>query len=108
MANLTRRAFLRSASATGALVPLLATPARPARAQAGRGKPFAGVTLNVFTFDHPYPRALKALLPQFTEATGIKAEMDTPSFMVYNQRADLELSTGSGAFDVMALTFIFS
>ena len=72
------------------------------------GKAFAGKTLNVFTFDHPYPRALKTLLPQFTEATGIKVEMDTPSFMIYNQRADLELSTGSGAFDVMALTFIFS
>jgi multiple sugar transport system substrate-binding protein len=71
-------------------------------------KPFAGKTLNVFMFDHPYPRALKQLLPQFTDRTGIKVEIDTPSFVVYNQRADLELSTGSGAFDVMTMTFIFS
>jgi multiple sugar transport system substrate-binding protein len=79
----------------------------PGRTRAAT-KPFAGKTLNVFMFDHPYPRALKQLLPQFTDLTGIKVEIDTPSFIVYNQRADLELSTGSGAFDVMTMTFIFS
>src|SRR6185295_3849229 len=99
----SRRSFLHSAAAASTLSLL------PAAAQAQpRGKAFAGKTLNVFMFDHPYPRALKTLLPQFTETTGIKVEMETPSFMIYNQRADLELSTGSGAFDVMALTFIFS
>jgi multiple sugar transport system substrate-binding protein len=107
MAYLTRRAWLRGAAAT-AILPAVVEPARVAHGQPARGKPFAGKTLNVFTFDHPYPRALKPMLPQFTESTGIRVEMDTPSFMVYNQRADLELSTGSGAFDVMALTFIFS
>ena len=103
MERQSRRSFLNSAAAATTLSLLPAV----ARAQP-RGKTFAGKTLNVFTFDHPYPRALKALLPQFTETTGIKVEMETPSFMIYNQRADLELSTGSGAFDVMALTFIFS
>lgn len=107
MKSVTRRSFLRGAAAAAAL-PLAATSARHAAAQPARAKPFAGKTLNVFMFDHPYPRALKELLPQFTELTGIKVEMETPSFMIYNQRADLELSTGSGAFDVMTLTFIFS
>jgi multiple sugar transport system substrate-binding protein len=107
MTYVTRRDLLRGALATAAL-PGVVKPARVAEAQPARGKPFAGKTLNVFTFDHPYPRALKTMLPQFTESTGIKVEMETPSFMIYNQRADLELSTGSGAFDVMALTFIFS
>jgi len=107
MIHVSRRTFLRGAVALST-VPGLVFTTRPGHAQSGGGKPFAGKTLNVFTFDHPYPRALKTLLPQFTEATGIKVEMDTPSFMIYNQRADLELSTGSGAFDVMALTFIFS
>ena len=102
MRRIARREFLSGAATTA----VLCTLAAPALAQP-RGK-FAGKTLNVFTFDHPYPRALKTLLPQFTESTGIKVEMDTPAFMVYNQRADLELSTGSGAYDVMALTFIFS
>jgi len=106
MPRLTRRTFLRGVAATAAL-PVASTLFAPARARAAT-KPFAGKTLNVFMFDHPYPRALKQLLPQFTERTGIQVEIDTPSFVVYNQRADLELSTGSGAFDVMTMTFIFS
>ena len=104
---MTRRSFVRGAAGVAAL-PLAARGGGRAVAQPARAKPLAGKTLNVFMFDHPYPRALKELLPQFTELTGIKVEMDTPGFLVYNQRADLELSTGSGAYDVMALTFIFS
>ncbi len=87
--------------------PVEAKPAAQ-QAPAAQAKPFAGRTLNVVMFDHTYPRALKDRLPQFTDLTGIKVEMDTPGFPVYNQRADLELSTGSGAFDVMTMTFIFS
>jgi hypothetical protein len=60
---------------------------------ARRNKPFAGKTLNAVMFDHPYPRALKQMLPQFTDLTGIKVELDTPRFIVHNQRPDLELST---------------
>src|SRR6266436_438360 len=104
---MTRRSFVRGAAGVAA-PPLAVRGIGRAAAQPSRAKPFAGKTLNVFMFDHPYPRALKELLPQFTELTGIKVEMDTPGFLVYNQRADLELSTGSGAYDVMALTFIFS
>ncbi len=107
MERVTRRSFLRGVVATASLS-VVATSAPPSTAQPARSRPFAGKTLNVFMFDHPYPRALKDLLPQFTALTGVKAEMETPSFMIYNQRADLELSTGSGAFDVMTLTFIFS
>lgn len=106
MPRLTRRTFLRGVAATAAL-PVASTLFMPSRTRAA-AKPFAGKTLNVFMFDHPYPRALKQVLPQFTDLTGIKVEIDTPSFIVYNQRADLELSTGSGAFDVMTMTFIFS
>src|SRR5262249_36999061 len=102
--NITRRAFVGGVAA----LPLVARGTRKVAAQPARSKPFAGKTLSVFMFDHPYPRALKELIPQFTELTGIKVEMDTPGFLVYNQRADLELSTGSGAYDVMVLSFIFS
>jgi len=103
----SRRSFVRGAAGLAAL-PLAARRIGGAAAQPARAKPFAGKALSVFMFDHPYPRALKELLPQFTELTGIKVDMDTPSFPVYNQRADLELSTGSGAYDVMTLTFIYS
>ena len=102
--GITRRAFVGGAAA----LPLVARGIERVAAQPMRSKPFAGKTLNVFMFDHPYPRALKELVPQFTELTGIKVEMDTPGFLVYNQRADLELSPGSGAYDVMVLSFIFS
>jgi len=105
--DMTRRSFVRGAAGVAAL-PLALYGGGRASAQPARAKPFAGKTLNVFMFDHPYPRALKELLPQFTELTGIKVEIDTPGFLVYNQRADLELSTASGAYDVLALTFIFS
>ncbi len=33
---------------------------------------------------------------------------DAPSFPVYNQRADLELSTKGSAYDVVNVTFIYS
>src|SRR5262245_57784521 len=102
--SITRRAFVGGA----AVLPLAARGIERVAAQPARSKPFAGKTLNVFMFDHPYPRALKELLPQFTELTGIKVEMDTPGFLVYNQRADLELSTGSVAYHVIALRLISS
>src|SRR5204863_3567276 len=62
MTHLSRRAFVRGAVALSS-VPGLVAKAHVVRAQSGRGKPFAGKTLNVFTFDHPYPRALKTLVP---------------------------------------------
>ena len=33
---------------------------------------------------------------------------ETPSFPIYNQRMDIELSTRSGAHDVINVTFIYS
>ena len=56
MSRLGRHTFLRGALATAA-VPGLARAAREGHAPAGRGKAFAGKTLNVFTFDHPSPRS---------------------------------------------------
>ena len=47
-------------------------------------------------------------MPEFTEKTGIKVNYDTPGFPVYNQRADLELSTKGSGFDVLNVTFIYT
>ncbi|MCA0342014.1 MAG: extracellular solute-binding protein [Proteobacteria bacterium] len=77
------------------------------RAQSGR-KPFDGVTLNVSCWNGPYPRFLAEYIPEFEAATGAKVNYDTPAFPVFNQRADLELSTGGSAFDVLNVTFIYS
>jgi multiple sugar transport system substrate-binding protein len=78
----------------------------PAYAQGAR--PFQGVTLNISCWSAPYARFIADYLPEFTERTGIRVNYDTPGFPIYNQRADLELSTRGSAFDVLNVTFIFT
>jgi multiple sugar transport system substrate-binding protein len=94
---------------------LLATATAPAWLLAGRppafaqqARPFQGTTLNIGCWAGPYPRAIADYLPEFTAATGIRVNYDTPSFPIYNQRADLELSTKGSAFDVLNITFIYT
>ena len=98
-----RRALLQAGAAfgAGALLPTLA-------AAQGGAKKFAGVTLNVSTFSAAYPKLLQQWLPEFEALTGAKVNYDAPSFPVYNQRADLELSTKGSAYDVVNVTFIYS
>jgi multiple sugar transport system substrate-binding protein len=98
-----RRTFLQASAALGAsaLLPSIAL------AQTG-AKKFSGVTLNVSTFSAAYPALLVKWLPEFEALTGAKVNFDTPSFPVYNQRADLELSTKGSAYDVVNVTFIYT
>ena len=98
-----RRHLLQAATALGAsaLLPGFA------HAQSG-AKKFQGVTLNVSTFSAAYPKLLQQYLPEFEALTGAKVNYDAPSFPVYNQRADLELSTKGSAYDVVNVTFIYS
>ncbi|GKS84859.1 extracellular solute-binding protein [Acidovorax sp. SUPP1855] len=98
-----RRQWLQAASALGATALLPGF----AKAQSG-AKKFQGVTLNVSTFSAAYPKLLQQYLPEFESLTGAKVNFDTPSFPVYNQRADLELSTKGSAYDVVNVTFIYS
>jgi len=98
-----RRQLLQAASA------LSATALLPGFAHAQSGaKKFQGVTLNVSTFSAAYPKLLQQYLPEFEALTGAKVNFDSPSFPVYNQRADLELSTKGSAYDVVNVTFIYS
>jgi multiple sugar transport system substrate-binding protein len=57
---------------------------------------------------HAYGEGLVSKLPDFERQTGIKVEIDQMSFPVLNQREDLELASGSGAYDVMQMIFIRS
>ncbi|WP_018184379.1 ABC transporter substrate-binding protein [Kaistia granuli] len=100
---ISRRSLLRSTAAIGAasLLP------RAGWAEAIRQR-FDGVTLNVSTFSAAFPSLLKQWLPEFEALTGATVNYDTPSFPVYNQRTDLELSTGGAAYDVVNVTFIYS
>ncbi|MEJ8858522.1 extracellular solute-binding protein [Variovorax robiniae] len=101
--NNARRGLLKAGAAlgAGALLPGLA-------AAQGGAKKFDGVTLNVSTFSAAYPKLLQQWLPEFEALTGAKVNFDAPSFPVYNQRVDLELSTKGAAYDVVNVTFIYS
>lgn len=101
-----RRQLLRGTAALGAAA-LFPGLSGLASAQGG-AKKFAGVTLNVSTFSAAYPKLLQQWLPEFEALTGARVNFDAPSFPVYNQRADLELSTRGAAFDVANVTFIYS
>lgn len=99
---LTRRTFLATVIAasgahTGARVPHAAAQA-PA-------KRFAGTSIRVSMFDTAFPRGLEKLLPQFTEQTGIKVDLELLGFTIFLQRSDLELSGATGAVDAMTLVF---
>jgi multiple sugar transport system substrate-binding protein len=98
-----RRRLLQAAAALGAsaMLPGLV------RAQSG-AKKYSGVTLNVSVFSTAYAKLLQQWLPEFEASSGAKVNFDAPSFPVYNQRADLELSTRGSAYDVLNVTFIYS
>jgi len=104
---ISRRTLLKGAVLAGlpAFSASFLAPCRPAAAQA---KPYAGKSITVWTTNHIYTRGLKELLPEFESKTGIKVTQELLNFDIHNQRAELQLSSGSGNVDVMNLTFIFA
>lgn len=99
-----RRRLLAAGSATLASAVL----GLHAPAVIGQAKRFSGVTLNVSCWSARYPELLGAYLQEFKELSGATVNYDTPGLPVYNQRADLELSTKGAGFDVLNITFIFA
>ena len=100
MAHLTRRTFLKAAIVGGAVL-------RPP-AVLGQAKPFAGVTIKGSSFQHVFHTYLKELIPEFEAKTGMTVDFAPQAFPIYNQRADLELSTQGSAWDFLNITFIYS
>lgn len=98
-----RRDLLKAMAAFGvySMIPAIARGANAARK-------YDGVTLNVSTFSNAWPQLIRQWLPEFEALTGAKVQLDTPAFPVYNQRADLELSTRGSAYDVVNVTFIYT
>jgi multiple sugar transport system substrate-binding protein len=97
----SRRTFLKASAATlgAAAFPL------PAIAQS---KPFAGVTLHGASFQHRFFTLLQTYIPEFEEKTGMKVDLQLSAFPVYNQQANLELSSGGSAYDFCNVTFILA
>ena len=81
---------------------------RPDLGAAAAAKPYAGKTITAWLTSHVYANTIKGLLADFEERSGMKVTLELLAFDIHNQRADLELSSGSGSVDVMNLTFIFS
>jgi multiple sugar transport system substrate-binding protein len=107
MAVSTRRVPRRQvlASAIGGAGLMMLPGKAPAQ---GGAKPLSGVTLNVSCWNSSYPQFLARYIPEFEQATGAKVNYETPSFPIYNQRMDIELSTRGAAHDVINVTFIYS
>ncbi|MBI3456084.1 MAG: extracellular solute-binding protein [Candidatus Rokubacteria bacterium] len=100
----TRRTWLKGAAAAAAVGAL----GGRAPAVLGQAKPFAGVTIHGAAFQHVFHTYFKEYVPEFETRTGMKVDFTTQAFPVYNQRADLELSTKGSAWDFINVTFIYS
>lgn len=99
-----RRQLIRvgaSATALGACGAL----SFPALAQA---KPFAGVKLRGAAYQHGFFNILRKYIPEFEAQTGMTVDLQLSAFPVYNQQADLELSSGGSAWDFCNVTFILA
>ncbi len=100
-AAFSRRKLLRAgAAALGA-----AAFPMPAIAQS---KPFSGVTLHGASFQHRFFTLLQNYIPEFEQQTGMKVDLQLSAFPVYNQQANLELSSGGSAYDFVNVTFILA
>lgn len=94
--NLPRRRLLQAAGALVAL-PALAQP-----------KPFNGLKLRGAAYQHGFFNHLRKYIPEFEAATGMTVDLQLSAFPVYNQQADLELSSGGSAWDFCNVTFILA
>jgi ABC-type glycerol-3-phosphate transport system substrate-binding protein len=100
----SRRDFVRSAAGTA----VLAAGAGGARAQTGApgaevlraGQPYKGTTLNFISLNYLFSTGIRTLAPSFTEQTGIRVNFELLGTLDNLQKQQLELSTGSSAFDV--------
>src|SRR6201986_4414083 len=73
-----------------------------------QSKPFAGVTLHGASFQHRFFTLLQTYIPEFEDKTGMKVDLQLSAFPIYNQQANLELSSGGSAYDFCNVTFILA
>ena len=101
----SRRNVLKTGIAAAAASALPSAFPMPAIAQT---KPFAGVTLHGASFQHRFFTLLQNYIPEFEQQTGMKVDLQLSAFPVYNQQANLELSSGGSAYDFVNVTFILA
>ncbi|WP_010274319.1 ABC transporter substrate-binding protein [Paenibacillus senegalensis] len=76
--------------------------ASPGGAEPG-DKPFEGVTLRVLTANHPWTEAVKELVPEFEEETGIKVNMEQFFEDQLSQKLTVELTSGTSSLDIFMI-----
>lgn len=99
-----RRRLLKAAAGAAA-VAATGGLAFPSIAQS---KPFNGLKLHGAVYQHGFFNVLKKYIPEFEQQTGMTVDLQVSSFPVYNQQADLELSSGGSAWDFCNVTFILA
>ncbi|HEY6072406.1 MAG TPA: sugar ABC transporter substrate-binding protein, partial [Anaerolineales bacterium] len=77
-----------------------------AKAAAAPARPHAGKTVRIMFIGNPFWDVVKKMASAFEEKTGIKVAVETYGFSVLLQRLDLELSTGSGVYDIAQMVQI--
>ncbi|WP_248926713.1 ABC transporter substrate-binding protein [Paenibacillus hamazuiensis] len=94
---------LTAVMATGLLAGC-ATSKTPEAGQQGQGqaaaKPFEGKKLTLVTANHPWGEAIKPLLPQFEEKTGMKVEVQSFFEDQLTQKLTVQFTTGAATPDV--------
>ena len=108
--RVTRRDALKlmAASTIGGAIAAGGTTFLPtfARAIAASTKPFAGKTVRITFAGNPFWDLIKKMAPAYEERTGIKVVVEAVGFPVLLQRLDLELATGSAAYDITQMVQI--
>lgn len=105
--SVSRRALVKLAGAGMAASALGAAPfaARRAAAQEYRfpaaGKPYAGTTLNVAMVAEPKPLALKELIPEFEELTGITVNFEDLAYSTLQEKQLTAITQGTSAYDIV-------
>lgn len=87
-------------------IALSASAAFPAFAQ-DAGKPYAGTSLSVLMEGHPTTDGIQALIPEFTEQTGIEVNLEVIPESDITAKELLEFSSASGRYDVVQNNIIF-
>lgn len=85
---------------------LTACAKKPAEGQTGQGqagegaKPFAGKKLTLVTANHPWGEAIKPLLPQFQDQTGMQVEVQSFFEDQLTQKLSVQFTSGAATPDV--------
>jgi len=85
---------------------LSSSVALPAFAQ-DANQPYKGTRLAVLMEGHPTTDGIQALLPEFTEATGIEVELEVVPESDITAKMLLEFSSASGRYDVVQNNIIY-